>query len=37
MLKEEIISIIKETGFTGENVEEIVDVCVGEVISQEKL
>ena len=32
MLKGEIISIVKETGFSGENIEEIIDTCWNDII-----
>ena len=36
MLKGEIISIVKETGFSGENIEEIVDTCWNDIMPGEK-
>ena len=36
MLKEEIKGLIVQSGFKGENLEEIVNTCFSELISEEK-
>ena len=36
MLKDEVIALIKETGFQGENLDEIVEACFNEINPGEK-